>query len=264
MIQTTSTRFPGRLIALGLTLALSACVTETPNNPRLPSKPDFEAAAKANTQLGLAYASQGRLDVAAAKLKKAIEQDDRIAQAHSGLGYVYWQQGDIDGAQSEYKRAIGLDGDDPEIRNNYGVFLCSQHRYDEGDRNFMLALKNRDYPTPAKAWTNAGVCARQAGDAARAEDDFRQALRIDPAFPGALSEMATTSYQQQNYLLAKSYLDRYFRSGPQTSAMLLLGVRTERALGNDDAARQYELKLVRNYPDSDEVAQLLKQRSATP
>ena len=256
--------FFARLTAFSLTLALGACVTETPAGSHQPSKPDLPAAARINTQLGLAYAGQGRFDVAEMKLKKAIDQDDSIAQAHSGLGYVYWQRGDAAGADSEFRRAISLDGDDPDIRNNYGVFLCDQHKYEEGDHNFMLALKSRDYATPSKAWTNAGVCAHHAGDEARAETDFRRALQVDPDYFPALSEMASASYRQQNYLAARGFLERYQKSGPQTAAYLLLGYQTEAALGNDDAAQQYSLKLIRSYPDSDEAAQLLKLRSSAP
>ena len=235
-----------------------------PNDPRLPSKPDYDKAALINTQLGLTYAAQGHLEVAEAKLKKAIDQDDGLAQAHAGLGYVYWQRNNIDGARGEFRRAIELNGDDPETRNNYGAFLCSQKEYAEGDRNFMLAVKNPDYSTPAKAWTNAGECARQAGDADRAEQDFRKALQIDPNFPPALAQMAASSYQQQNYLGARAFLERYFKVGPQTPATLLLGYQTEHALGNDDAANQYSVKLVRSYPESDEAAQLLKLRASAP
>jgi type IV pilus assembly protein PilF len=248
----------------GLSLALCACVTETPNDPRLPSKPDLEKAARINTQLGLSYAAQGQFEVAEVKLKKALEQDESLAQAHAGLGFVYWQRNNIDGAQSEFRRAIELDPNDPDTRNNYGVFLCGQKQYDEGDRNFMLVLKNPDYATPAKAWTNAGVCARQAGDEARAETDFRKALQADASFPPALAEMAAYSYRQQNYLAARAFLDRYFKIAPQTPQLLLLGYQTERALENDDAANQYSVKLVRSFPESDEAAQLLKLRATAP
>ena len=256
-------KFPVRLTSISLTLALCACITETPAGSHQPSKPDFKAAARANTELGLAYASQGRLDVAEVKLKKAIDEDDSIAQAHSGLGYVYWQRGDMEDAQTQFRRAISLDDIDPEIHNNYGAFLCDQHKYEEGDRNFMLALKNRDYATPAKAWNNAAVCARQAGDSERAETDFRRALQSDPNYYPALAEMASFSYQQQNYLGARAFLERYQKAGPETPALLLLGFKTEQALGNDDAAHQYSLKLIRSYPDSNEAAQLLKLRSPT-
>jgi len=249
-----------RLAAGVLVLALCACVTET-TGPRQPSKPDLKEAARINTQLGLTYASQGMLEVAGIKLKKAIDQDDSVAQAHAGLGFVYWQQNDLEGARTEYRRAINLDSDDPEIRNNYGVFLCSQGKFDEGDSNFMLALKHRDYPTPAKAWTNAGICANHAGDAARAEADFRKALQADANFLGALSEMAGLEFRKENYYGARAFLERYQKLTPAPASLLLLGYKTERALGNDDAANQYSLKLIRNFPDSDEAAQLLKLRA---
>jgi type IV pilus assembly protein PilF len=249
-------------ISVALSLTLCACVTEAPNDPRLPSKPDLKQAALTNTDLGMRYAAQGQFEVAEVKLKKALEQDDGLAQAHAGLGYVYWQRGNNDGAESEFHRALELSPDDPDTRNNYGIFLCGQKQYAEGDRNFMLVLKNSNYSTPAKAWTNAGLCARQAGDPARAEDDFRKALQGDTSYPPALSEMATISYQQQNYLAARAFLERYLKIAPQTPQLLLLGYKVERALENDDAANQYSVKLVRSYPESDEAAQLLKLRAA--
>ncbi len=253
-----------RIVVMAISgLTLAACVTET-TGPRQPAKPDLKEASRTNTQLGLSYAGQGRLELAENKLKKAIEQDDGNASAHAGLGYVYWQQNDIDDARTEYRRAISLDGDNPDIRNNYGVFLCSQGKYDEGDSNFALALKHRDYSTPAQAWTNAGICARQAGDAARAETDFRRALQADPNFSGAMAELANVEFRKENYYGAKAFLERYQKVASPTPALLLLGFKTERALGNDDAANQYSLKLIRNYPDSDEAAQLLKLRTPPP
>jgi type IV pilus assembly protein PilF len=251
----------GLAVAL-VALVLCACVTETTGPPHPSGKADLKAAAKINTQLGLTYAGQGMLDVAQIKLKKAVDQDDSLAQAHGGLAYVYWQQNNLDDARTEFRRAIDLDGDDPEIRNNYGAFLCSQGKYQDGDDNFMQALKHRDYPTPAKAWTNAGVCARQAGDLPRAETDLRRALQADPNFTSAMAELAYLDFQKENYLGCRAFLERYQKVVAQPPArLLLLGFRNERALGNEDGAQQYSIKLVRSYPDSDEAAQLLKLRA---
>src|ERR1700757_4555544 len=74
-----------RLAVPLLALVLAACVTETTGPPHPSNKPDYKAAAKINTELGLNYASQGMFDVAEIKLKKAVEQDDTLAQAHGGL-----------------------------------------------------------------------------------------------------------------------------------------------------------------------------------
>ena len=263
MPQSTSRALCRTAVLVLSGLVLGACVTET-TGPRQPSKPDFKEAAKINTQLGLSYASNGMLEVAETKLKKAIEQDDSLAQAHAGLGYVYWQQNDVEDARTEYRRAVDLDGDDPDIRNNYGVFLCSQGKFDEGQDNFAKALKHRDYSTPAKAWTNSGICAKHSGDVPRAETSFRRALQADPNFPGALAELATVEFEKENYYGAKAFLDRYLKVAAPSPSILLLGFKTERALGNDEVAKQYSLKLIRNYPDSDEAAQLLKLRAPSP
>src|SRR5207248_1357217 len=114
------------------------------------------------------------------------------------------------------------------------------------------ALKNRSYSTPAKAWTNAAVCAKQAGDRPRAEANFRHALQIDPNFPGALYELAFFDYEAQNQLGARALIERYLKVAPPTAPLLLLGYKTERALGNDSGAQQYSIKLIRNFPDSNE------------
>src|SRR5580704_4125019 len=95
-------------VMIAASLSLSACVTES-TGPRQPAKPDLKEASRINTQLGLNYAGQSRLELAENKLKKAIEQDEGNASAHAGLGYVYWQQNDIEDARSEYRRAISLD-----------------------------------------------------------------------------------------------------------------------------------------------------------
>jgi type IV pilus assembly protein PilF len=261
-----------RIVMLLAACALSACVTETAGG--LPNvKPDLHEAARINTQLGTGYTHEALnasdlgtrrklLEVALDKLQKAISQDDDYAPAHAALAYVYALRGDNDNADAEYRRALRLAPDDPDTRNNYGVFLCGQGKTAEAERNFMRAAKNPDYTTPAAAWTNAGVCARKAGDLARAESDFRQALEADPGFADALAEMAAISFQQHNYLATRAFLERYQRVAKPSAGLLALGARAERALGNESAARQYEIKLVRNFPDSPEAAQILQ--TATP
>jgi type IV pilus assembly protein PilF len=244
-------------------LALSACVTETKGYQ--PAKPNLPEAAKVNTELGSDYARQGLYDTALKKLTLAIEEDDSYAPAHARIAYVYAQQGDPAQAQREYRRALELDPNDPDTHNDYGVFLCAQGKTGEADGNFMQAAQNHSYSTPAAAWTNAGVCARKAGDLRRAEADFRQALDLggDTPDPLALAGMAEINYGRQDYLHARAFLERYDKVGTPTPRLLVLGVYNERALGDEDAAHQYELKLLRLFPESNEAAQLTRQTSTS-
>ena len=251
------------LMVCGGVVALSACVTETKGYK--PAKPDLPQAAKVNTELGANYARDGEYDVALKKLSTAIEEDDSYAPAHARIAYVYAQMGDPEKAQGEYRRALELDPNDPDTQNDYGVFLCAQGKTAEADSHFMLAVQNHGYSTPAAAWTNAGVCARKANDQKRAEGDFRMALAIGGERPDplALAGMAEISYAKQDYLHARGFLERYDKVGSPTPGLLALGVYNERALDDEDAAHQYELKLLRLFPESPEAVQLTRPTSTS-
>jgi type IV pilus assembly protein PilF len=251
-------------VGAGLLIALAAagCVTEKPKGLDQRSEPNYEEAARINTELGADYARQGRFDVATEKLKKAIDQNDRYAPAHKTLAYVYTQRGDSEHAEIEYRRALDLDNSDPETHNNFGVFLCSQGKSAEADRYFMTAIRDRSYTTPEAAWTNAGLCALKTKDAARAEEDFRQALKANPDFGEALVQMAMLSYQRQDYLRTRAFLQRFDRVARPRAETLLLAAKTERNLGDNQAARRYEANLVQSFPESEEAAQLQKRSIA--
>jgi type IV pilus assembly protein PilF len=265
----------GRLACLmALVLLSSACGRDHRNDPppnpiqTKPAAPDLHKAAQIYTQLGMQYARQGNLDLAMARLKKALEEDDGYAPAHAAIAYVYALRRDPDTAEAQFRRAIELDRKNPDIQNNFGVFLCSHGKPDEGEKYFILAAQNPDYSTPAAAWTNAGICARQTKDAKRAESDFRLALETNPDFPDALAQMAQITFEQQDYLRTRAFLQRY--QGERgadgnpvafTPELLELGAATEHALGNQSAARDFELKLIREYPESEQAAKLTR-RSA--
>jgi len=249
------------LLVLYAASLTTACVTVRPPGGLQPSKANLPEAARDNTALGVGYLREGRLDLALEKLRRAVQEDPNYAPAHSTLAIAYAQRGDQQLAENEYRRALDL-GDDPAVRNNFGAFLCSIGKADEADRYFMQAANNRDYPTPEAAWANAGVCAHKTGNQARADADFREALRLNPNFADALQPLAVQAYADHDYLKADGYLQRYERSGPQTAQTLALGASIQHALGRADAARDYELKLIRNFPDSEETAHLLQHNAA--
>ncbi len=215
-----------------------------------------ESPADIYVQLGLAYMQEGRYDVALRKLKHGIELDPNHAQAHNVLGVLYERLGETEEAETHYRKALRLAPKDPYIRNAWGSFLCKQGKYREADEQFDLALKNPLYETPWVALTNAGICARQIPDTKKAETYFRKALTLNKTFASALYQMARISLEKGNALTARGYLERYLSVAKHTPASLLLGVRIEHALGNEDTEASYRLLLQRKYPDAPEVQQL--------
>lgn len=246
------------LLLVSITVAISGCVTETTGNLRPQSPPDLIEAARINTQLGSDYARQGRYDVAEEKLRKAVEQNERYAPAHTALAYVLTQTGNRVDAEREYRRSLALAPDDAGTHNNFGVFLCGQGKYAEADRAFKVALADRNYQTPEAAWTNAGVCQMKAGNLPVAENDFRQALKINPEFADALAQISLLTFRHNDWLRTRAFIQRYEKVGVRTPEILLIAAFTERKLGDKVAARRYEQTLLREFPESDQAVQLQK------
>lgn len=241
-----------------MTLVTTACVTETTGNLRPQSPPDLVEAARINTQLGSDYARQGRFDIAEEKLRKAVEQNDRYAPAHTALAYVLTQTGNSIDAEREYRRSLALAPTDAGTHNNFGVFLCGQGKYAEADRAFKTALADRNYSTPEAAWTNAGVCQMKTGNATVAENNFRQALKINPDFADALAQISVLTFRRNDWLRTRAFVQRYEKVGSRTPEILLIAAVTERRLGDKLAARRYEQTLLREFPESDQAVQLQK------
>jgi type IV pilus assembly protein PilF len=145
---------------------------------------------------------------------------------------------------------------DSSAQNNFGSFLCRTGRYDEAEQHFRQALNNSLYVRPEVAYSNAGSCMMTAGNLDKAESYFRSALERNPRIPAALEGMAEISFQQQRYLPARAYLQRYEEVGELRAKGLWLGVRVERALGDEAAAQTYASRLRTTYPDSHETGEL--------
>lgn len=248
---------PGKfelLMAVVLVLGTAGCATP----PEQPSERNLRTAAEANVQLGVGYLQQGKYDLALAKLEKAIEQDPNLASAHNVIAVLYERLNQNDLAEQHYRRALSLDPGDSGTHNNYGRFLCMRNQLREAEEQFLIALKNPLYPTPEIAHTNAGICALRVPDKAKAEEHFRRAVKVNPRYREALFELAKLNFDQERYLPARAYLQRYLDLAPRSADSLWLGVRIERKLGNKDAAASYALLLKSNFPDSEETRWLLE------
>lgn len=243
-----------RLILIVAVLMLSACAGSSTVREK---ETQANRAALVNVQLGAGYMGQGKNDLALAKLKRALEEDPSLPSAHYVIAILYGRLGEYELADTHYRRAVSLAPEDPEAHNNYGTFLCGRNRLKEADVQFLAAVKNPLYKTPEFAYTNAGICALHVPDEAKAEKYFRQAVQINPRFGDALYELAQLNFNKQRYLPARAYLQRHLEAAQHSAAALWLGVRIERALGDNDTAASYAKLLKTNFPNSKETELLL-------
>ena len=164
-------------------LALTAC---TSTNPSLPNegKPvvsDPISRARVHTELAALYYQQGSMKTALDELASATKIDPQYAPAYSMLGLVYMQLGEPGPADNNFQKAVALAPNDPDIRNNYGLFLCDIQQYQKGLAQLDIALANPLYNTPVRALDNAARCAQNMGDAALASRYRQRAARYGAA-----------------------------------------------------------------------------------
>lgn len=244
------------LLILILNLALLSGCASSSNRGRIDPAQTTNNIASTNLNLGIQYMRNGNLQTALERLRRALEADPNYYATHNALGLLYQRLGDPVQAERHYKRAISLNATDSGSKNNYGLFLCQSNRFEEAEQVFVAAANNPFYETPAIAYANAGTCALMNKQATSAEKFFRQALSISPEIPSALIQMAQLSYDQNNYLNARGYLQRFQSVSKHTAASLLLGIRIEQQLGDRNAVASYTMLLKNNFSDSIEAGQL--------
>jgi type IV pilus assembly protein PilF len=212
-------------------------------------------AARINTQLGIGYAQRGQYAAALDKLRRAIRQDPSSSSAHAGLAFVYQSTGEAVLAETHFRKAMGFSPEDPALKNNFGVFLCSRDRAVEAEPYFLAAARDPGYGTPEAAWTNAARCLR-GRNPEKAERYLREALRLRPDYRDALGQLAVLSYNQGDHLRTRAFLQRYDLATDATPELLFIAARAEAALGDASAALEFERRLRLEFPESDEAASL--------
>jgi type IV pilus assembly protein PilF len=242
-----------RALAALAAVILAACVSKSSQPLHMANQ--REAAAD-NTQLGIQYMNQGDLNLAKMKLDRALDEDPSNASVHSARAMLFDRMNQPSKADEEFRTALKLAPHDPEVINNYAVYLCQNGRTDEGVKRFLEAAHNALYRTPQAAYTNAGVCLRAARRDDEARTDFNAAIQLRPNYAEAIFQLAALDFDHGQLAAARARIDTYIGTYDATPDLLLLGVRVTRAQGDAVAAQRYARRLQLDYPGSDQARAL--------
>ncbi len=147
--------------------------------------------ADARMRMGVTYLEQRNIPMAMRELMQASELDPDNAEIDMMLGLSYRARGDGQKAEEHLRKAIDKNSDYAEAHNNLGIVLAGRQAWDEAIREFEAAASNVRYTTPEWAIYNAAEAHRAKGDAVKAEEQYRRALRINeqyaPAYIGLSS-----------------------------------------------------------------------------
>jgi len=251
--STASLRAAPGLLAAAATVFLAACVTRSSTPLHMAN--NKEAAAD-NTQLGIQYMNQGNLSLAKTKLDRALTEDPGNANVHSARAMLFERMNELAKADEEFRAALKLAPHDPDVVNNYAVYLCQNGRTDDGVKRFLEAAHNPLYRTPQAAYTNAGVCLRAARRDDEARVDFDAALQQWPNYAEAAFQLASLEFDHGQLAAARGRIDGYIGTFQATPDLLLLGVRVARAQRDVVAAQRFARRLQLDYPGSDQARAL--------
>jgi len=240
------------LFAALIAVALASCATQ--DAPRKgESKSD---AAEYNMQLGVGYLQKGNLAVAKDKLERSYKENPRDPNVHNALALLYERLNEPKKADMHYREAVRLAPKNPELSNNYAVYLCRTNRPDEGVKRFLAAATNPLYRKPEAAFTNAGVCLRNAKKDSEAEQNFLRALQVRPNYAEAAYQLGDLDFGRGRLQEARARVDGYLGAFKPTPDLLLLGVRITAALGDRLAAERYARRLRVDFPDSQQSREI--------
>jgi len=214
-------------------------------------------ASNVNADLGIRYLQAGRLQLANEKLQKALNQDPNSLAANHYYAILQQRLGDTNKARQYFSKAVNISPKDPEVRNNYGSFLCDNGQAQAAIQQFSSAINDPLYKTPEFAYTNAGICLRKTGNHAKAEEYFRNALRKKSAFPSALLEMAGLYSDRKQYPRAQAFMSRYESVGKSTPKALELCSIINQKMNDIAKSESCKSALLRLFPESKEAKSII-------
>ena len=223
-----------------------------------------QEAGRINARLAMEYLKRDQLKVAQEKIEKALVQNPRDVNVQLSAGLVYERLRENRTAEKHFRQAVKVAPGSPEAQNALGAYLCRNKQQAKGEEMFVKAANNPLYRTPFVAYTNAGVCARSAGQLERAERYLRQALTAQVDYPETYAQLAGVLHERGNNLHARAFVERYLAVAPATADMLLLGYNIEVAMKDQSAAAGFKSRLEKEFPDSEQARRVASQPDRNP
>lgn len=216
-----------------------------------------EKRASIRLQLAIGYYQEKNYEVALDEIKKALAINPSMADAYGVRALIYSAMNELVLADENFQRAQRIAPRNPDLSNNYGLFLCENGRHALGMAQFDAALKNPMYRTPVRAMVNAGNCALRQKDYATAERYLTDALRLDPDFPSIHAGLARVYFERRDFTRAGFFVNRLLavsKAETLSADVLWLAARIERKLGDKALETSLITQLRRRHPGSPEFA----------
>jgi type IV pilus assembly protein PilF len=200
----------------------------------------------------------GRLEPANLALGKALALAPNDSRANHAMALFQLRISDRAAAEPYFRQAVDTDNDNFSARNDFGGYLCQSGRMEEGLVQFDRALRNPYNDRLYISQLGAGACYVRILNWKEAEGYFFLALVGRPKLAMALYQMAEVTFAQADHLRTRAYLQRFFDTGAESAASLLLAVRNELKLQASDLVQLHADRLRTEFPTSSEASDMAR------
>ncbi|MGA2442359.1 MAG: tetratricopeptide repeat protein [Tepidisphaeraceae bacterium] len=197
--------------------------------------------------LGVLCSQQGREDVAADLIRRAIARDPGQPIYHGNLGLALSRLGRLDEAIRCFEKALALGSRDPNVLNNYADSLRKAGKPDRALPIFHQAIAID--PRLAEAHNNLGIALADLGRIDEAVASYRQAIRLNPRFAEARNNLGNALLKKRLFDEAIVEFEQALAARPDyPEAMMNLGAALK-ARNQDDRAIDLFRRALRLRPD---------------
>ena len=210
---------------------------------------DAEIAAAYNYR-GIAHANLGYQDLAMNDFSQALTFDDCLAEAYMNRGTLYISKSEFAKSLEDLRCAYLSGFRTPALLANWGKALCGQAQWESAIRKLSEAIA-LDSKT-AWPYVDRGFAYKSLGIHREAENDFRNATRLDPTQIFAHHNLGLIFLEQGRYREAAVAFDAAIQAGP--TAPTVIKSRLSFAYANlmlkqyKQAIAQYE-EIISTVPD---------------
>ncbi len=168
-----------------------------------------------HTVMGIQYYKEGKLDLAIAEFKKAIELDPTAPDNHRNLGTVYLAQGKLNESVAAYEQAIKLNPKFGEAYGDLAGAYAGLAKYPEaiaaGKKSIELAPK---YVT---AYNNLGRAYYKQGNLDEAISFYLEGTKVDANYAMLHFNLGNVYRDLGKYNQAIAEFEAYLRLNPKAS-----------------------------------------------
>lgn len=165
----------------------------------------------------------------------------RDPELHYWLGRIYWKRKQLPKAVEQFNQALSLRKNYPEANQALGMVYLELQRWDDAVAQFRVVTAHELFREPEAAYNNIGWAYLMKGDREQAEQNFKQALQINPNYCPAHCNLGEVQAQKglnqsavQSFRRAVGLCPEYGR------AHLLLGIELQKQGDTAGACRAFQ------------------------